>query len=214
MSTTEIEVESDAEAADMLMCMDMTSPELRKLASNAGVSRKRGDTKRKTAERIVAQDPALTAALIENNMDVTAAAFRERRQVGESRISLNEAMTRARHEGMKSKLHSLKVATIGLTSHEVCVNWEYGSSVDDGSSSVNSKRGNQPGVTSVIVQKRDDVDMHWALDARAHFILTAHGRCVMAEADETTYIERNTTDPSMQWRLAMSRVEQFYNPDA
>jgi hypothetical protein len=207
---------SDHETPDMLMCLDMGSKELLKLASNAGVSRERGDTKRQTAERIVAQDPALAARLIENDRDVdaTADAFRDRRQVGADRIGLDEAMTRARHDGMRSKLHSLRVATEGLTSHEVRVKWEYESFVADGSSSVTNKRGNQPGLTSITITQRDDVESHWILDERAQILLTPHGRCTMADVGGTEYIERNTANPGRKWRRAMSSVERMYNPDA
>lgn len=209
-----IEIRTDDEAAD-IVATNFGSKELRKLASNAGVSRERGDTKRATAEKIVAQDPALAARIIDNSreVDMDASEFREAREVGAGSISLEDAIKRARHKKMFYKLKSLKNSTDALTSHEVEVDWEYGGQVRDGSSSLDRGSGYDPGFTSITVKKRDDVDMHWALDARASIHLTPHGRCTHLTADESEYIDRNTAEPGKQWRLGLSRIEGFWTAD-
>jgi len=98
MAQSTIVIETDDEAADII-ATNFGSVELRALASNAGVSRERGDTKRQTAEKIVAQDPALTARVIDNDdeVDMDAGPFAERRQAFADDIDDEEAMTRARH---------------------------------------------------------------------------------------------------------------------
>lgn len=209
-----IHIETTREAAE---CMEprFGARELRDLAANAGVSRERGDTKMQTAVKIVEQDPALAAAAVENDpeVDMEASAFREAREVGGGPISLDEAKRRARHRGMSRKLRSLERATAGLTMYEVEVDWEYGGSVDDGSSSVNSKCGYEPGLTSVYIRPDDDSDMSALVEGRAHMILTPHGRCTMLEAGGKEYISsRNEPEPGRRWRVAMEMIECFYDP--
>lgn len=84
MAQNTFELETDDEVADFVN-VRFGSREVRGLASNAGVSRKRGDTKRETVEAIVAQDPALAADLAEADpeSDVDCGPFRERREPDE-----------------------------------------------------------------------------------------------------------------------------------
>lgn len=209
-----IEIETTDQAADCICNRGLGSKELRALASNAGVSRERGDTKRQTAQKIAEQDPALAARLLENDWDIDfdCSAFREAREVGAGTISVAEAKRRARHKKMWYKLKSLENTLAAMPAHEASIDWEYGGEARDGSGFKESA-GYNPGITSIIVEERDDVDIHWALDSRAHIMLTPHGRCVMLQADEKEYIDRNTGDPRKQWRLAMRRMESFYAPD-
>jgi len=210
MTDDTISVRIDSEAAAVL-ANAFGSKELRSLASNTGVSRSRGDTKADTADRIAAQDPALTARIIEAR-GFDASPFREEREVGEERISLDEAMNRARHRKMRLKLRSLKNATEDLSSHDVLVDWEYGGSVRAGGDVLDKKPGYDPGVTSITIKPAYGADMHWMLEARAHIHLTPHGRCTMLDADDAEYVDRNTAKPGREWRLGMSRIERFYSP--
>lgn len=200
-----LEIETDQEAADIL-ATNFSSTELRGLASNAGVSRERGDSMRATAEKIVAQDPALAAAVIDNDdeVDMDAGAFREAREVGEERISLSEAVERSRHSAMFYKLRELKDIADTLPFYTAEVNWEYGAETTDG--------GHQPGITSVVIRAVEDAEMNPLLKSRAQVLLTAHGRCVMLDIDSNGYIDRNTPDPGHQWNVAMKKLERFWNP--
>lgn len=200
-----LEIETDQEATDIL-ATNFSSTELRDLASNAGVSRERGDNMRATAQKIVAQDPALAVALIEADrlVNMDASAFREAREVDEEYISLAEAMERSRNRKMFYKLRELKNITDTLPHYDVEVNWEYGAEVSDG--------GYEPGLTSVIIKPSEDVEMNPLLESRAHVLLTPHGRCTMLTADSNDYITRSTPDPSHQWRVAMEKLGRFWNP--
>lgn len=204
-----LSIETDAEAAD-IVCTNFGSRELRKLASNAGVSRERGDTMRATAEKIVAQDPALAARIIENDneVDMFADRFKERREVGGDAISLAEAMRRARTDKMHSKLEGLSRAIPVQYSAEV--QWEYGSDVLSERGIIDRGVGHKPGLTSVRVRPSDAFETHWALEGSAHILLTPQGRCTMMEVDDSEYINRNTSDPTKAWRRGLRRIERFW----
>jgi len=201
MAQSTIVIETDDEAADII-ATNFGSVELRALASNAGVSRERGDTKRQTAEKIVAQDPALTARVIENDdeADMDAGPFAERRQAFADDVDVEEAMTRARHKKMTYKLKGLRRALAGVPHYDCEVSWEYGGDVRDS--------GYEPGLTSITIST--DADMNWMLRERVHIILTAHGRCKMLDVGDSDYLEGRK--PSSAWRLAMDRMERFYEP--
>lgn len=213
-----IEVQTDAQAADMLN--HLGSKELRSLASNAGVSRERGDTKRKTAEKLVAQDPALVARIIENDPEVgmRAGKFRHQREVGRGAISLDEAMKRARHKKMHYKLKGLKRALAEVPKYEAEVQWEYAGGVYDGSSSVSNKKGYEPGLTAIQVAPGEDISgMSYLVKGRAHIHLTPYGRCTMFETDsgtyESTHVDRNSAEPSKGWKAGLRSIKNFYEPD-
>lgn len=210
-----IEIRTNDEAAD-IVTTNFGSKELRALASNAGVSRERGDTKRATAEKIVAQDPALAARIIENDdeVDMDASAFREERQVDDSPIDISEAIARSRHGRMESKLRSLEQSLMHVPSYEVEIDWEYGGEPDD--DPLKASPGYVPGLTSITVKSGQDVS--WMLKGRAHILLTPHGRCVLFDVEHGTwegnYIDRNTENPGRQWRLALSGgIERMYESD-
>lgn len=221
--TDAIEVETDAEAADILMSLGpdpsgFGSKELRRLASNAGVSRKRGDTKRRTAERVVAQDPALVVRMIENSQwgDVDASAFVERREVGEENISLGEAERRARHDRMKRRLGRVRRAVeLELPSYEATVKWEYGGDVRDGEGFRDS-RGYNPGLTSIVVERGDDWDGNGLAAYRAHVLLRPTGRAttlsVGSIGGRRDYAEIYAESPRRAWRMFASELESFYDP--
>lgn len=196
-----VEIEEDQDVVGIL-CAKYGSVELRALASNIGVSRERGDTKGETAQKLVAQDPAVAARILENDRDNSCdcSPFKENREVGAEKISLDEAMKRARHKKMYYKLKHLSRAISGLPGYEAEVKWEYSD-------------GTEPGLTSIIVKRADDApDVHWILDERVHILLTAHGRCTMLDIGDSSYIDRNTPKPSLKWKSAMSRIESFYEP--
>lgn len=206
-----IEIETDAEAADIVCNLGLGSRELRRLASNAGVSRERGDTMRETAERIVAQDPALTARMVENDdeVDMDASAFRERREVGADRISLGEAFERARHGKMHGRLRQLERAMLGLPSYEASVEWELGGRMKES--------GYEPGISSVVISRSDDWDGSGLASYRAHAILRPTGRATLLSisslAYERDYAETYASEPARAWRRFVSVVEDFYDPE-
>ena len=212
-----IQIETDDEAADIL-ATNFGSKGLRALASNAGVSRERGDGKRATAEKIVAQDPALAARVIEADpeVDMGASAFREAREVGEGHISIDEAANRARHKGTRSKLESLErsVASLG-GAYEAEVDWEYGSSIE--ADPFRGSAGYRPGLTSIRITASDDLDANWMLEGRARVILRPHGRCVDFEVDSgtggRTYVDKNSDAPSRGWRVGLRALESLYDGD-
>jgi len=191
-------IEEDGDVSGIL-CAIFGAKELRDLASNAGVSRERGDSKGDTAMRIVEQDPALAARILENDKHNPAdcGPFRERREAGDGPIGLAEAMRRARHDKMHRKLESLSRSMLGLVHYKVEVDWEYGGA---------------PGLTSISVKQNDDADFHPLLDARAHIILTPHGKCVRLEADGAKFISsRHEPEPRKQWKLGLKKIERFYD---
>jgi hypothetical protein len=195
-------LETDAEVAD-IVCSSFGSRELRRLASNAGVSRTRGDTMRKTAERIVTQDPALAARLAEANaaLPCDCGPFRERREVGEERISLPEAINRARSRKMGYRLKRLRNAMKAAPHYDLEVNWEYGGKV--------TEDGYEPGMTSMVATT--EADMHPLLRERAHGLLGPRGRIWLAEAGGVDYAEKDHKARS-QWDLFCGRIERFYEP--
>lgn len=216
-----IEIEADGDVAALVAQM-FGSRELRNLASNAGVSRERGDTKGETARRIVDQDPALAARILENAHPLDAPCdcgpFKERREVGEETISLDEARRRARHKGMRLKLKSLARTLDRAHYYEAEISWEYNHKIEDDSGHVDRRAGYHPRSTSVTVKREPGApDVHWLLDGRAHVILSPHGRCshlvVNSGSGDVEYVDRNTPDPRAQWRRAMRAIERFYEPD-
>lgn len=184
-----IEIEADQDVVGIL-CSMFTSTELRKLASNVGVSRERGDTKGKTAQRIVAQEPALAARILENDREVntSCASFKETREVGEETIGLDEAIKRARHKKTYNKLKNLRDA-LPFT-YETEVKWEYGS-----------------GLTSITARSTQDI--HWALDERVHVIIGDRGRVTLADVGKTSYADGSERE-SLKWKMFLSRVERLY----
>lgn len=221
MTDNPIALETDG---DVAACVEglFGARELRDLASNAGVSRERGDTKGETARKIVGQDPALAAKILENAhpLDVPAdcAPFKERREVGGGTISLDEAIRRARHRKMRLKLESLKRALAKVPKYDAEVDWEYASDIRDGTSSVDRGSGHDPGLTAIQVRAGEEIeDLTYLVRGRAHIHLTAHGRCTMFTTDsgtgERTHIDRNTAEPSKAWRVALRSIEGFYEPD-
>lgn len=180
------------------------SEELRALASNAGVSRERGDTKMSTAVRLAEQDPALAARVLEadDEVDMEASAFREAREVGGETVSLEEAAKRARHSGMARKLKELADALRQVPRYDCEVEWEYGGRAEEG--------GYEPGLTSVSI--KTDAEMSPLLKERALILLTPHGRATTLQVAGEDYTEKGHS-PSTAWSLALRRIERFYDPD-
>jgi hypothetical protein len=212
-----IDIETDAEAADVL-ATNFDSRELRGLASNAGVSRERGDTMRQTAERVVAQDPALAARVIENDhvVDMSASAFREAREVGEGAISLDEAVKRAPSRKMEERLNRIRLAVDGLPSYQAEVDWDYGGSAEDGQG-YRERAGWNAGLTAVVVKKRDDWDGSGLAAYRAHAVLKPTGGAmalrVSSLGGDRDLAEKYDQKPASAWRRFVERVERFYDPE-
>ena len=118
----------------------------------------------------------------------------KRREVGEDTISLDEAKRRARQKGMATKLELLG-RTLDVVPHYIArVNWEYGDS----------------GLTSITVKSRDDTDLPWMLDGRAHIILTEHGKPTRFSINGEDRLDESK--PKRSYRLLLKRVERFYKP--
>jgi hypothetical protein len=188
-----IEIETDAEAADVL-ATNFGSLELRGLASNLGVSRERGDTKRQTAERVVAQAPMAASRIIDADpeVDLDASAFRERRDAG----TLDEAATRAGNRRLRRRLERLGRAVGTLPSYEAEVE-------------------HRDNIVSVVITCADD-DRHPLVEGRAHAVLNYNGKCLTFDVSPGTggrdYFDGRVDEPRKQWRLAVSRLERLYEP--
>lgn len=190
-----IVIEEDQDVVGIL-CGMFSSTELRKLASNVGVSRERGDTKGETGQKLVTQDPALAARILENDweVDTDATPFKENREVGEEMISLAEAMRRARNRKMHSRLEELSRAT--PFGYKTEVDWEYGQ-----------------GLTSILVKPAEDFEVRWSLKGRAHAILTKRGAARKLEAKNATETEfTKGHSAGTAWALFLKKIEGFYTP--
>jgi hypothetical protein len=214
MSTLEIEDNGDAAG---LLADTFSSTELRRLASNAAVSRERGDTKAETAERLVEQAPAVAARMCEELHGADADGFREARETGGEHVSLNEAIERARHSKMADRLRDIGRAMLNHPSYHVRVRWEYASKVRDGSSMVGRGSGYEPRLTAVEVRADDDADLNHFVEGRADVYLTPNGRCTQFDVDSgtgrRTYIDRDTRNPSVKWRRATDALAMLYEPE-
>jgi hypothetical protein len=191
-----LKVETNDEAVDMLN-MAHSATELRSIASDAGVSRQRGDTKRQTAKRIVLQEPQ-EATRIMQGMDegnpLDPRPFMQNREVGAEHISLEEAMRRAKHKKMMYKLKELKQLMPALPNYEAKVKWEYDNST----------------LTSVMISRRQDApSTHWSLKGRAQILLSQHGGLRGFQVDGKEMLDEYSAKRA--WSLGLSRIENFYD---
>jgi len=205
-----IRVESDEAAADIVANMGLGARELRDLASNAGVSRERGDTKRQTAQRIVMQDPALASRLMENDSEVPidASAFSRRRHVGSETIPPEEGVRRARYAKMERRLGELRRSVPHC--YETSLSWEAtGAARND-----RIGTGYEPGLTSVRI--RPEVDMAHGVSGRALIMFNPRGALKRADITNGTYnsdmLEGNEGQPNIAWRLTLEAVADLYCP--
>lgn len=197
-----IEVETDAQAADMLN--HFSSTELRGLCSNLGVSRERGDTKRETAERLVAQAPGVVARIIDNDdeVDMNASAFRKRREIGADEVSLEEAERRARSKKLQYRLQHIRTELKAKPNYNASVNWDYGAST--------SPEGAEPGIVSVHIRPSDEV--HVLLGYRAQAIFRHTGGAVTLRIDDRDYAENHPDSPRRAFQLFESALGRLYDP--
>jgi len=185
-----IAVRTDAEAADMLAVYG--SKKLRSLASDAGVRRRRGDGKRQTAERIVAQAPAYAAELIESNREVPkdASRFRRNREVGYDEVSGAELVKRVGHGRPRTRVEEFARAA-------------------PPSFSVYGEADRQ--IISVSAVPGEDT--HPRLRDRAHAVLTRKGAPRLLEISRVggtkDFMEGSGGRPSSAWSVYLDAVRRM-----
>lgn len=193
-----ITIETTREAAECVSTR-FGAREMRKLASNAGVSRERGDTKIETAVKLAEQYPTIAAQALDNDPEVAhdTGPFREEREAwGQSEISLDEAVRRAKHDRMRRRLERLRDAM--PVCYEAEVLWEY-------------TAGGGGAWTMIHVRPEPGWDINPLLKERFSICLTPRGAPRMLEDGDADLLSSKDS-PNRAWSATLRRIGAAYCP--